>query len=176
MRVELVRPSRRHTADFLAAVRRSRRLHRSLVTPVRTEEEFHQILRRSRSPSKASFFVVHKDDRALVGVITISDIVRGFFQSAFLGYYAFVPYAGRGLMREGLTLALRHAFGKLKLHRLEANIQPSNGRSIALVQSLGFRLEGFSPKYLKISGQWRDHERYALLAPEWKKRKSSRES
>ena len=79
-------------------------------------------------------------------------------------------------MREGLILTIRHAFRELRLHRLEANIQPINTRSIALVQSLGFRLEGYSPKYLKISGRWRDHERYALLAPQWKTHMSSRES
>jgi [ribosomal protein S5]-alanine N-acetyltransferase len=47
---------------------------------------------------------------------------------------------------------------------LEANVQPANIASIALVQSCGLRKEGFSPRYLKIAGKWRDHERWAIVA------------
>ena len=104
----------------------------------------------------------------LVGVVNLNEIVRGNFQSAYLGYYAFAPHVGRGYMREGLTLALRWVFGELRLHRVEANIQPGNEASLALVRRLGFRREGASPRYLKIAGRWRDHERWALLAEEWR--------
>jgi ribosomal-protein-alanine N-acetyltransferase len=69
-------------------------------------------------------------------------------------------------MKEGLRLVLRYAFRELKLHRLEANIQPDNIPSLALVKSCGFRKEGLSPRYLKINGEWRDHERWAILADE----------
>ena len=102
----------------------------------------------------------------IVGVFNISQIVRGSFQSAFLGYYGNVRHAGRGLMREGLELVLDYAFGPLALHRIEANIQPGNAASIALARGAGFRLEGYSPRYLLIGGQWRDHERYALTVDE----------
>jgi ribosomal-protein-alanine N-acetyltransferase len=71
-------------------------------------------------------------------------------------------------MTEGLALVLRHAFGTLGLHRIEANVQPENERSIALVQRLGFRGEGYSPRYLKIGGRWRDHVRYPMLADEFR--------
>ena len=106
----------------------------------------------------------------LTGVINLNEIVRGLFQSAYLGYYAFTPFAGEGYMTEGLTLVLDQAFGPLGLNRLEANIQPRNKSSSRLVSRLGFRLEGFSPRYLKIGGRWRDHERWAVLADEWKSR------
>lgn len=102
-----------------------------------------------------------------MGVVNISEIVRGSFRSGYLGYCAFEPFARRGLMQKGLALVIAEAFGKMKLHRLEANIQPENKRSRRLVKRLGFKREGFSPRYLKISGRWRDHERWALLAEEW---------
>lgn len=71
-------------------------------------------------------------------------------------------------MKEGLSLVIHRAFEELGLHRVEANIQPENRASRALVRGLGFRLEGFSPRYLKILGRWRDHERWALTAEDWK--------
>jgi ribosomal-protein-alanine N-acetyltransferase len=102
-----------------------------------------------------------------VGVVNLDEIVYGCFRSAYLGYYAFVPYAGRGLMKQGLDLVITHAFNEMKLHRLEANIQPRNVPSKALVKTLGFRREGFSQRYLKINGRWRDHERWAILSEDW---------
>ena len=63
--------------------------------------------------------------------------------------------------------ASAHAFKAMKLHRVEANIQPRNVRSRALVKKLGFHREGVSPRYLKINGRWRDHERWAILAEDW---------
>jgi ribosomal-protein-alanine N-acetyltransferase len=105
----------------------------------------------------------------LVGVYNFSEIVRGAFQSAYLGYFGFVPLAGKGLMGEGLAAALDIAFSKLKLHRVEVNIQPNNTRSLALAARLGFTREGYSPRYVKISGRWRDHVRFAMLAEDWRK-------
>jgi [ribosomal protein S5]-alanine N-acetyltransferase len=74
-------------------------------------------------------------------------------------------------MTEGLALVLRHAFRSLGLHRLEANIQPGNHPSRRLVRGLGFRKEGFSPRYLKIGGHWRDHERWAIIREAWARKR-----
>lgn len=126
-------------------------------------------MRRLGKPSHEGRFVVLRESGDLVGVINVSEIVRGPFRSAYLGYYAFVPHAGRGYMTEGLTLALRWAFRDLRLHRVEANIQPGNQPSRALVRGLGFRREGFSRRYLKVAGRWRDHERWALVAEDWRR-------
>ncbi len=105
-------------------------------------------------------------DTALAGVFTLSEIVRGAFRSAYLSYYAYPPQAGRGVMAQALALVFAHAFGPVGLHRVEANIQPANLRSIALVKRAGFRLEGISPRYLFVDGAWRDHERWACLVDE----------
>lgn len=103
----------------------------------------------------------------LVGVFTLSGVIRGLFHSAYLGYNCFVPYQRQGYMKAGLQLLLHEAFIGLNLHRLEANIQPGNDRSIALVASSGFCKEGYSPQYLRIAGEWRDHERWAIINPDW---------
>jgi ribosomal-protein-alanine N-acetyltransferase len=149
-------------AAFLAAARRSRTLHRPWMSPPSTPLAVRKFLTRRLGQRYVTFLIFHR--RELVGVVNVSEIVRGSFQSAYLGYYAFRPFAGTGLMRAGLAKVIRHAFAKLKLHRLEANIQPSNTRSIRFAKSMGFRREGFSPRYLKIAGRWRDHERWAILS------------
>lgn len=97
----------------------------------------------------------------------MNEIVRGLFLSAYLGFYATADYAGKGYMSEGLNLVLKKAFTEINLHRLEANIQPNNTRSILLVQSKHFRQEGYSQRYLKINGEWRDHERWAITYEDW---------
>ena len=126
-------------------------------------------MRRLGKPSHEGRFVVLRESGDLVGVINVSEIVRGPFRSAYLGYYAFAPHAGHGYMTEALTLALSWAFRGLRLHRVEANIQPGNQASRALVRGLGFRREGFSRRYLKVAGRWRDHERWALVAEDWRR-------
>jgi ribosomal-protein-alanine N-acetyltransferase len=126
-------------------------------------------LKRFSSDRRYGFLVIHRDSGGVVGVININDIIRGAFQSASLGYYALAPYAGQGLMHEGMLLVLKYAFGKLKLHRVEANIQPGNRASIALVRKCGFVREGFSRRMLKIQGRWRDHQRWALSVEDFKR-------
>jgi len=163
-RVRLVRPSSTWLAAFVAAVRRSRTLHGRWVAPPATPSAYRAYLRRLRRPTHVGYLVCMRGTRELVGVVNISEIVRGAFRSGYLGYYAFCPHARRGLMTEGLALVVDDAFRRLGLHRLEANIQPDNVASIRLVRRLGFRLEGYSAGYLRVAGCWRDHERWAILA------------
>ena len=165
-RVRLERPTVGAASEFLAAVRRSRALHAPWVAAPTSEAAYRAYVRRARTANHVGYLIRLRGMRELVGVAGVSEIVRGSFRSAYLGYYAFTPYEGQGLMREGLSLVIRQAFGRLRLHRLEANIQPGNRASRRLVRALGFRREGFSPRYLKIRGRWRDHERWALLADE----------
>ena len=167
--IRLERPSQRRAQEFLAAVRRSRRLHSSWVSPPGTAAAYRDYLRRVRRSTHAGYFVCREDSGELAGVVNISEIVRGNFDSAYLGYYAFAPHAGQGLMAEGLARVVGEAFRRLGLHRLEANIQPRNTASRRLVRRLGFRREGFSRRYLRVAGRWRDHERWTILAEEWRR-------
>jgi ribosomal-protein-alanine N-acetyltransferase len=165
----IVRPLRPGDRDeLIAAMRASRRLHGRWLSPPTTPEAFGQWLRRTREDSFVSLLACRREDGAIAGYFNIGQIIRGYLQSAFLGYGAVAAYAGRGYMTEGLGLVLDHAFSDLGLHRLEANIQPGNEASIALVRRCGFVKEGFSERYLKINGRWRDHERWAIRSEQWR--------
>ncbi|OLB66419.1 MAG: hypothetical protein AUG85_03745 [Gemmatimonadetes bacterium 13_1_20CM_4_66_11] len=166
-RIDLRAPRAGDAAEYIALNYQSKRFHAGLVSPPRTNAAFRLLLRRSRSRQCKCWFIVRRADQALLGAVEISQIVGGSFRSAYLGYHIGAPYARQGYMREALTAVLQLAFGRLRLHRLEANIQPRNRASIRLVKSLGFHREGYSPRYLKIAGQWRDHERWALLREGW---------
>jgi len=163
-RVFLRAPTVRHRDEFLALIEASRGALRPWVEPPASRAAFSAYLERARRPTERAFLVCRLEDRAIVGVINVSQIFHGNFRSAYLGYYAGRPFMGKGYMSEGLGLVLRHAFESLGLHRLEANIQPGNRASIRLVRRAGFRREGFSPRYLKLLGRWRDHERWAITA------------
>ena len=152
---------------FLEMVHSSRDLHRPWAYPPERADQFDELLSRCARDDFACFVVIDDDTGGIAGVFNISQIVRGSFQSAFLGYYGSARYARKGLMRAGLRQVLDYAFGPLSLHRIEANIQPGNTASIALVRRCGFVREGFSEKYLKIDGDWRDHERWAIRAEIW---------
>ena len=154
-------------------MRASRKLHRPWLEAA-TPESFETLLRHVEDERYEPMLVCRREDGAIVGFINISQIVRGGFQSAYLGYGAVAAHAGRGYMREGLELVLARAFTELGLHRLEANIQPGNRASIALVRGAGFVREGFSERYLKIGGRWRDHERWAIRAEQWRARQRAR--
>jgi ribosomal-protein-alanine N-acetyltransferase len=170
--VQIRAPAAADAKAFVAAVGRSRRLHGRWVSAPRTPSEFAAYLRRSRRRSQRSFLVLTPNG-ALAGVININEIVRGIFWSGYLGYYAFAPHHRKGHMTLGLALVIERAFSRLGLHRLEANVQPSNAPSRRLVRRLGFRLEGYSARYLRIAGKWRDHERWALTAEDWTRDRSA---
>jgi len=155
--------------EFLQLNRKSTRLFRSLASPMTSPRAFSAYLKRSEKPDFVGLLICRRVDDAIVGCVNLSQIVGGVFQSAYMGYKVFAPYARQGYMTSAMPLVLRLVFRTLKLHRVEANIQPTNAPSLAVVRRAGFRREGYSPRYLKIAGRWRDHERGALLVDDWKK-------
>jgi ribosomal-protein-alanine N-acetyltransferase len=169
-RVVLRTPTLADQDEFIARMRASRALHRPWIAMPETPERYVQYVARVEDPRSALFFACRVEDGAIVGFLNISEIVRGSLKGAFLGYGGVAEFTGQGYMTEAMHLVLREAFTRLGLHRLEANIQPGNAASIALAKRCGFELEGFSPRYLKIGGRWRDHERWAIREETWRRR------
>jgi ribosomal-protein-alanine N-acetyltransferase len=169
-RVYLRPPCAEDADEFLWLTRASRDLHHPWVHPPPDEAAFKAYVDRNGEADFRGLLACRREDGAIAGDVNLSQVFRGSFGNAYLGFYGFSPFARRGYMTEAVGLALRHAFRSMRLHRVEANVQPANQRSRALLERLGFRLEGFSPRYLKISGRWRDHERWAILAEEWRPR------
>ena len=176
-RVRVATVRQQDLAPYRRAVERSReRLAR--WNPVDPEDLGRALLLQTRDRRT---FLIHtleaEGDHDIVGKVNVSDVVRGRFESAAMGYDAYDPYAGRGLFAEGLRLVLSLLFtaqdsGGLGLHRVAAAVQPGNVRSAGLLRCLGFRREGFSPRMLWLPGPngrnaWRDHDSYVLLRDEW---------
>ena len=172
-RVVLRPPAAGDRDEFIASMRASRDLHRPWIYMPETPEHYAAYLSRIEDPRAAPFLACRTEDGAIVWFLNVSEIVRGGFKSAFVGYGGVAGFAGQGYMTEAMRLLLREAFTALGLHRLEANIQPGNRASIALAQRCGFELEGFSPRYLKVGGRWRDHERWAIREEVWRGRTST---
>jgi ribosomal-protein-alanine N-acetyltransferase len=170
-RVRLAEPDPQDRREFIELVEASADLHRPWTYPPADAASYRRLLERNRADNFFALLARRTEDDAIVGLFELSDVARGAFQNAYLGYWVGEPYAGQGYMREGMQLTLRFAFNELRLHRVEANIQPANKRSLALARKSGFRREGFSPRYLKIGGRWRDHERWAILSDDSRKRR-----
>ena len=160
-------PTLQDEENFLLAMQKSVPLHHPWVKAPLTSEEFHTYIKRSQQDNQKSLIVLK--DNQIAGVFNISEIVRGCFQNAFLGFYAVTGFENQGIMSTGLKLVLKYFFEELKLHRIEANIQPQNKRSIELIKKNGFRYEGQSPNYLKINGTWCTHEHWAMTIEDYTK-------
>ena len=148
---------------FLKAARQSRALHQPWIEVPSTPAQFLDYVQDMNTPDDQAFLVCRQDTQEMVGVVELRDIFYGDFQNSYLLYYAFVGHLQQGFMKQAVLQTIRHAFDTLQLHRLEANIQPDNTASLALIRACGFQREGYSPKFLKKGGEWRDHERWALI-------------
>ena len=110
-----------------------------------------------------AFLIRRREDEALMGGITLSNVRRGVAQSGSLGYWIGHRFARQGHMTESLALVLDFAFDQLGLHRVEGACLPSNDASRGLLTKSGFKEEGYLRRYLRIDGQWRDHVLFGIL-------------
>jgi [ribosomal protein S5]-alanine N-acetyltransferase len=119
--------------------------------------------------TQVGWWLLRREDAAtVIGHARLSQLARGPFHSAMLGYAIDHAHEGRGLMHEALLALLADAFGpRVALHRVQANARVENRRSLALLERLGFVREGLAREYLFIDGAWRDHVLTARLNPRW---------
>ena len=162
-RVHIRRVETRDKRELLALNQASVGLHSPWITTPLTSHSFRSYFRRTQQQDHEGLVCCTNDTNQIVGVFNLNGIVRGSFQSTTIGYYSSASHTGKGYMTEGLMLVLAFSFNNLGLHRVEANIQPTNEASRKLVQRCGFVLEGFSSEFLFIDGRWRDHERWVAL-------------
>ncbi len=164
------RPRPSDAPEFIARMRASRSFHAGRAAPPTTPAAFRAFLQRARDPRFEASLVCRESDGAIVGVINLSQIERHDYQNAHLGYYVVAEFSRHGYMTQGLALALKHGFTTLRLHRIEANIMPSNKPSRDLVERCGLLREGLSPRMVRVHGRWRDHERWAITIEDWRVR------
>jgi [ribosomal protein S5]-alanine N-acetyltransferase len=156
--------------DFLAFLTRNRN-HLAPWEPRRDEAYFsakHQAelqdrLRRERAADRHYAYAVWEGEQ-LVGRVALSDVLRGAFESAHLGYMTDVDSCGRGIATRAVQHLLGMAFGELRLHRVQAAVIPRNPASTRVVERCGFHRIGLSPRYLCIDGHWQDHLLFAITA------------
>jgi [ribosomal protein S5]-alanine N-acetyltransferase len=172
-RLFLRHPRPGDAVEFLALRRQSRELHlpweplpedgSDPISPL----AFQRFLDGADSPHTQKHLMCRNHDDAIVGYVGLNQIFLGPFCSCYMGYWIGAPYARQGYATEGVRLALERAFTRLGLHRVEANIIPTNAPSLGVARKCGFRKEGYSPRYLRIAGQWQDHERWAMTVEDW---------
>lgn len=133
------------------------------LTPTAFRRRLWRIYEEWRLKSGYGFLIFRREDNALLGGVTITNLRRGVVQGASIGYWIGAPHLRQGYMFEALNLCLDFCFTSLELNRVEAACLPENEASKKLLQKSGFQSEGVARDYLCINGQWRDHETFALL-------------
>ena len=170
----LRKPTGHDGREFVDAVLRHREHLEPYVYAAESMSAYRSWLALGDRVDVEQFLVCRREDDAIVGFVNLNNMTGGALQSAALGWASFAGDRPKGHLTEGVEMAMEVAFTQLRLHRLEANIQPANERSRQLAIRCGFRQEGFSPRYLQIDGEWRDHERWALLQEDWRGRRHGR--
>jgi ribosomal-protein-alanine N-acetyltransferase len=154
--------------EYAGLMKISQPFFRELLGKFRGRKQFNDYLQRCEREDFYGFLICRREDGAILGNMNLFHLIRRSVQSVTTGYFIGAPHVRQGYATEALQLVQRFAFRNLKLHRIEASIQPHNKASIALVKRAGFTLEGYSRRLVKIAGKWRDHERWALLAEDWR--------
>jgi [ribosomal protein S5]-alanine N-acetyltransferase len=130
-------------------------------------EEIERSLVDAQRDVRYAFGVFLRQSDELIGRVALSNVSRGAWQNATLGYYIDELHNRRGYATEAVQLALEFAFGSAGLHRVQAAVLPRNVASRRVLEKAGFGREGRSTKYLQINGVWEDHEMFAVTREDW---------
>ena len=136
---------------------------RDELTRSNFRRRLRQYHREIRDDLGYAYLVFREADSRLIGGLNLSNVRRGVAQAASVGYWMGASFAGQGLMTDAMRAAVPFAFDVLRLHRLEAACLPSNAASQRVLEKAGFTREGRARRYLKINGQWQDHDLFAIL-------------
>ena len=147
-----------------------------------TRKEFQKTLRLQKrllkTGERMELAIFHRKTKNLIGIVSAMDIVRGVTHSAYLGYTIYNPHWGQGYGKEAVAAFLQICFRQLKLHRMEAGVEPRNLRSIRLAKGLGLRYEGLKRRMVFLREHWVDLRIYAITCEEygitWKNVKQKR--
>lgn len=168
--VRLDFPAPRDAHEYVE-LRRASAAHNRPWEPLRAGmsdlDQFRRIVSDANTKSSQRFFVRADSSRRIAGQVTLSVVRPGPARTAYIGYWTDASILRRGIATRAVLLSLDHAFDGMRLHRVEANVQPTNTASLALVRRVGFREEGLCRKYLEIAGAWRDHLRFSVLEEDW---------
>jgi ribosomal-protein-alanine N-acetyltransferase len=149
--------------EYLENYRKNKNQLKLWVQVPKNGVEFREYVREMLTDENKAFVAFDKSTKKMCGIVELRDIYMFDFKNSYITYFGFAPNLKKGLMTQAVKLVIKVAFNQLKLHRLEANIQPRNLPSLALASACGFRREGYSPKFIKKNGRWKDHERWAIL-------------
>lgn len=163
-------PKNEDCLEFTELNKQSRKFHKNLANPPKDKKSFAEYVAKNELSANECFLICTKENKAIAGAINLSQIFYGNFMNAYLGYFVGEKFAGKDFATAAISLILKFAFRDLKLHRIEANVQPHNFSSIAVLKKNNFTKEGFSRKYLKIGGRWLDHARWAIIKDDWREK------
>lgn len=171
----VLRASDRALAAMVADFFTRNQEHIQKWSPVMSADQFSESGQDARLALSAHAFQVgmawqwwiseKSDLDRVIGHVHYSQVVRGVFQNAMLGYALDAAFEGKGIMREAIQCSLDEVFNNGHLHRVQANVQPNNHRSLATLERLNFAREGYAKDYLYLDGAWRDHMMFAILNP-----------
>jgi ribosomal-protein-alanine N-acetyltransferase len=136
--------------------------HRKWIKLPTDSDGFKRYLSKFDNENAYFFVICDAYSDSIVGFVSLTGIEREPYHRGRLGYGVFEQYARMGYISSGLKQVIDFAFESLELHRLEADIQPENTPSKRLAAKMGFTCEGVSRGFIRINGEWMDHERWAL--------------
>jgi [ribosomal protein S5]-alanine N-acetyltransferase len=170
----VIRLARVDDAGAVADFYTRNRTHLAATSPIRAEGFYTEAYWQAALAGAELAFQADRqmhcclfDGARAVGIVNLSNFVRGAFHACHLGYSIDAELEGRGLMTRAVGRVVEHAFDALGMHRVMANYLPENTRSASLLDRLGFEREGVAKKYLLIAGEWRDHVLTARVNDAW---------